>query len=409
MKNLRRKLLAPYHYLWARLSALWYGSPSRRLTVIGVTGTKGKSSVADMLYAIFTTAGHTTALASTIRFVLGAESRPNLFKMTLPGRGFIQKFLSRAAAKKCTHVIVEITSEAALQYRHLGLDLDALIFTNLQKEHVESHGSIENYFRAKFSIGEALVRSPKRPRSIIACRDDTRGARFLELSVENQIPFSLADATDVTMNADGVSFTYSGTHFTLSLPGEFNILNALAAIKTAQTLGVSLATSAKALRELSSIKGRVERIEAGQNFIVVVDYAHTPDSLMALYSAFPNQRKICVLGNTGGGRDTWKRPEMGRIADEICEKVILTNEDPYDEDPRAIIDAMAQGMKRTPEIIMDRREAIRAALRAAQPGDAVLVSGKGTDPFIMGARGTKIPWSDADVVREELERLLTKL
>ena len=130
---------------------------------------------------------------------------------------------------------------------------------------------------------------------------------------------------------------------------------------------------------------------------------------MALYSAFPNQRKICVLGNTGGGRDTWKRPEMGRIADEICEKVILTNEDPYDEDPRAIIDAMAQGMKRTPEIIMDRREAIRAALRAAQPGDAVLVSGKGTDPFIMGARGTKIPWSDADVVREELERLLTKL
>ena len=151
-------------------------------------------------------------------------------------------------------MIVEITSEAALQYRHLGLDLDALIFTNLQKEHVESHGSIENYFRAKFSIGEALVRSPKRPRSIIACRDDTRGARFLELSVENQIPFSLADATDVTMNADGVSFTYSGTHFTLSLPGEFNILNALAAIKTAQTLGVSLATSAKALRELSSIK-----------------------------------------------------------------------------------------------------------------------------------------------------------
>ena len=140
----------------------------------------------------------------------------------------------------------------------------------------------------------------------------------------------------------------------------------------------------------------------------MVDYAHTPDSLKALYDAYPG-RKICILGNTGGGRDTWKRPEMGRIADESCEKVILTNEDPYDEDPRAIVEAMAKGMKRAPEIIVDRREAIRAALRAARPGDAVLVSGKGTDPFIMTANGAKTPWSDSRVVREELERLLAEL
>src|SRR6185369_569965 len=156
---------------------------------------------------------------------------------------------------------------------------------------------------------------------------------------------------------------------------------------------------------LPPVRGRVERIEAGQNFIAVVDYAHTPDSLRALYSAFASKRKICVLGNTGGGRDTWKRPEMGRIADETCDKVILTNEDPYDEDPRAIVDAMAAGMKRAPEIIMDRREAILAALRAARPGDAVLISGKGTDPYIMGPNGSKTPWSDAEVVREELARL----
>jgi UDP-N-acetylmuramoyl-L-alanyl-D-glutamate--2,6-diaminopimelate ligase len=114
-----------------------------------------------------------------------------------------------------------------------------------------------------------------------------------------------------------------------------------------------------------------------------------------------------VLGNAGGGRDAWKRPEMGKIADEECEKVILTNEDPYDEDPREIIKAMVRGMSRSPEIIMDRREAIRAALRAARPGDAVLITGKGTDPFIVGAHGAKTPWSDADVVREELEKLLT--
>ena len=185
-------------------------------------------------------------------------------------------------------------------------------------------------------------------------------------------------------------------------------MNALAAIKMSAALGVPLSATATALATLPPVQGRVERIEAGQNFMVIVDYAHTPDSLRALYGAFPNRRKICVLGNTGGGRDIWKRPEMGRIADETCEKVILTNEDPYDEDPRAIVDAMAKDMQRAPLIIMDRREAIRRALSLAKSGDAVLISGKGTDPYIMGARGAKTPWSDAKVVREELERLLGK-
>ena len=409
MSRLRRTLLAPYHYAWAVLSACWYGFPARKLTVIGVTGTKGKSSVAEMLYAILTAAGHKTALAGTIRFAVGEESRPNLFKMTLPGRGFIQKFLAEARKKNCTHAVVEITSEAALQYRHWGLELDALVFTNLQKEHIESHGGMEKYFRAKFSIGEALVRSKKRPRSIIANADDARGKEFLALPVENRISFSLADAADMRTNDAGVSFIYEGTHFSLPLPGIFSVLNALSAIKTAESLGVPLEICAKALRELARINGRVERIEAGQDFIAVVDYAHTPDSLKALYGAFPDRKKICVLGNTGGGRDAWKRPEMGRIADEACEKVILTNEDPYDEDPRAIVDAMAKGMKRVPDIIMDRRAAIRAALRAARPGDAVLISGKGTDPFIMGPKGSKTPWSDARVVREELGQLLAEV
>lgn len=408
MRHLRRSLLLPYHYLWAALSAVWYGFPAKRLTVIGVTGTKGKSSVAEMLYAILTKAGYKTALAGTIHFVMGEESRANLFKMTLPGRGFIQKFLAEALEKKCTHAVVEITSEAALQYRHWGLELDELIFTNLQKEHVESHGSMENYFRAKFSIARALARSKKRPRSIIANADDAFGERFLSVAVENKLPFSLGDAGEVKTDDHGSSFLYRGVSFTLALPGTFNIANALAATKAAEALGVPTRTCSEALSRLSHISGRVERIEAGQKFIAIVDYAHTPDSLRALYSAFPTKRKICVLGNTGGGRDTWKRPEMGRIADETCERVILTNEDPYDEDPRAIIDAMAEGMKRMPDIIMDRRTAIREALQLARDDDAVLISGKGTDPFIMGPKGSKIPWSDARVVREEIEKILGK-
>ncbi len=406
--RLRRALLTPYHYAWGRLAPLYYGYPARKLTVIGVTGTKGKSTVTDLLYAIFTHAGHPTALAGTIRFAIGTESRPNLFKMTLPGRGFIQKFLSEAVAKGASHAIIEVTSEAAVQYRHLGLELDALVFLNLQKEHLESHGSMEKYFQAKYAIGTALARSTKRPRAIVANADDVYGKRFLTLPVEHQVPFSHTEVVDVVLAPHGVSFLYKQVPFVLALPGTVSVMNALAAIKTAETFGIPLNTIAEALARVPRVQGRFERIDVGQTFTAIVDYAHTPDSLQALYDAFPSHRKICVLGNTGGGRDTWKRPEMGRVADSSCAEVILTNEDPYDEDPEAIIAAMAAGMQRKPTIIMDRREAIRHALNQAQPGDVVLISGKGTDPYIMGPSGTKTPWSDARVVREELAQQVAK-
>ncbi len=407
MKNFRRFLLWPYHYAWAIGSALWYGFPAHGMTVIGVTGTKGKSSVSDMLFAVLRHAGYKTAVAGTIRFAINEESRPNLFKMTLPGRGFIQQFLARAKKEGCRYAVVELTSEAALQSRHRFLALNALVFTNLHKEHIESHGSFEKYAAAKLKIGKELARSPKRPRAIISNRDDAHGNAYLALPVEEKFPFSYEEAKEVELGPGTASFTYEGARFSVKLPGSFSVMNSLAVIKAAQFAGVPLPTIAEALATLERIPGRTERIDAGQNFTAVVDYAHTPDSLAALYAAYP-VRKICVLGNTGGGRDTWKRPEMGRIADEACDTVILTNEDPYDENPQAILDAMAAGMKRAPHIVMDRREAIRTALRAASPGDAVLITGKGTDPYIMGPNGSKEPWSDARVVREELQSLQEK-
>jgi len=396
-------LTLPYHFLLSFGSALLAGFPARKLVVIGVTGTKGKSSVSDMLYTTLKDAGYKVAVASTIRFAINEESKANRFKMTVPGRGFLQRFLKKAVDAKCTHAIVELTSESTRQFRHLFLDLDALVFTNLQKEHIESHGSYEKYAAAKFEIGRALAKSPKRPRAIIANKDDVASAPYLSLPVETRLPFSSLDASDVVHGPGTASFTYGGTRFNLKLPGSFTILNALAVTKAAKFAGVSLAKSAASLSNLERIPGRTERIDAGQNFSVVVDYAHTPDSLRALYDAYP-VRKICVLGNTGGGRDTWKRPEMGSIADQACMEVILTDEDPYDEDPRAIVEAMASGMTRPPRIIMDRREAIREALTLAREGDAVLITGKGTDPYIMRANGAKEPWSDAAVAREELER-----
>jgi UDP-N-acetylmuramoyl-L-alanyl-D-glutamate--2,6-diaminopimelate ligase len=405
-KPVVRALRPAYHFTLGLLMALVYGFPARKLTVIGVTGTKGKSTTAEMLFAILRAAGHKTALLSTIRFAIEDESEPNRYKMTLQGRGFAQAFMHKARKAGCTHLVIEVTSESVLQYRHLFLNLDGLIVTNIQREHIESHGSFENYVAAKKTIVDTLALSSKPRRVLVTNTDVPESAAFLEVPVPTRIGFSAQELEGLISDDRSTSFTYKGVPVRIPIAGTFNAMNALAAIKLSGAFGVPVETAATALMTLPPVRGRVEHIDMGQDFIAVVDYAHTPDSLSALYGAFLQQRKICVLGNTGGGRDSWKRPEMGRIADESCTKVILTNEDPYDEDPHAIVNAMAAGMKRVPEIIMDRREAIAAALRAAEPGDVVLISGKGTDPFIMGPNGAKLPWSDADVVREELERLL---
>lgn len=397
-------LVSPYHYLRTLLVALSVGFPAKKMTVIGVNGTKGKSTTADMLFAIMRAAGHSTALASTIRFAINENSHDNRFKMTMPGHGFLQTFLARARHKGATHAIVELTTEGARQHRHRFLFLDVLVMLNVQKEHIESHGSFEKYVAMKWEIARALVHSPKARKAIVVGTDDAENARFLEADVPTRLPFSVQDLSTVTSDERSVSFTYKGLTFTLPMPGVFNAVNALGAIRVAEHLGISLEVAQKALTELPVVRGRLERFESSTGIAAVVDYAHTPDSLRALYSAYPG-RKICVLGNTGGGRDAWKRPAMGAIADEECAEVILTDEDPYDEDPRAIVDAMAEGMKRVPTIIMDRREAIREALHRATPGDTVLISGKGTDPYIMRANGHKESWSDAQVVREELARL----
>jgi UDP-N-acetylmuramoyl-L-alanyl-D-glutamate--2,6-diaminopimelate ligase len=376
-----------------------------------------------MVFSILREAGHKTALISTIRFAIEDNSEPNRYKMTLQGRGFAQAFMRKALSAGCTHFVIEVTSESVLQYRNWFLDLDGLIVTNIQREHIESHGSFEKYVAAKRKIVDTLSTSPKHSKILVANADIPESRAFLSEKVSKSIGFSEAELKNISTDDRSVAFDYEENHFSLPIAGVFNAMNALAAIKLCETFGISLDIARKALEKLPVVRGRVERIDVGQNFIAVVDYAHTPDSLRALYGAFENHRKICVLGNTGGGRDSWKRPEMGKIADEQCEKVILTNEDPYDENPREIVDAMARDIKRQPEIIMDRREAIRAALQLAMNWSnnalsldsardarnqdiAVLISGKGTDPFIMGPHGTKIMWSDAAVVREELEKLL---
>lgn len=437
---LLERLLPFYHLSLAYMGAVFYRHPARKLLVVGVTGTKGKSSVTEMLNAIFEEAGrlqanqqsswhglppqpagYKTALLNSIRIKTGTKSEPNLMRMTMPGRFFIQKFLFNAVRAGCRVAILEMTSQGAAQYRHRFIDLNALIFTNLAPEHIESHGSYEEYADAKFEIGRELVRSSKRPRIIIANADDKQSARYVALPVENALPFSLSGCAPWSSDDTGGHFNFDGLDISIRLPGEFSLQNALAAATVAQALGIQSTVIMKALGKIRTIPGRAETIEAGQNFTVVVDYAHTPDSLEAIYKAYSpssllgvKRRLICVLGATGGGRDTWKRKVMGGIADASCEKVILTNEDPYDENPRMIVDEVASGMSAGGgqgasggklEIIMDRREAIRRALSLARAGDAVLITGKGTDPCICEANGTQVPWSDAGVAREELKAM----
>ena len=423
-----------YHYSLAVLGALIYDFPSKKLIVVGVTGTKGKTTTTELVNAILEEASYKTALASTLRFKIGEKEERNFFKMTMPGRFFMQKFLREAVKANCSHAVIEMTSEGAKQFRHKFISLDALIFTNLAPEHIESHGSYENYVQAKLNIARELEKNstkkclvePERATRglfeenfspvLLVNKDDKEAEKFLALNIKNKIPYSLSDAIGIKTDENGSSFQIDKMVIHSKLPGIFNVSNMLGAIAYAKFAKISEEIIKKALENINFIKGRMEKIDLGQEFDVVVDYAHTPDSLKAVYETYsstssPQVKKslICVLGNTGGGRDKWKREEMGKIADEYCSEIILTNEDPYDEDPRKILEDIKKGIVNKPvEIIMDRRNAIYTAISRAKSGGAVLITGKGTDPYIMGPNGSKQEWDDATVAREELQKILKK-
>ncbi len=395
-----------YHFALSFMAALWYRFPSRNIKVIAVTGTKGKSSTTEILNAILEEAEYKTALSNTIRFKIGETSSNNLHKMSMPGRFAIQRFLRNAVEQKCDYAIMEMTSQGALLYRHRFIELDVFVFTNLAPEHIEAHGSYENYADAKASICRTLAKSHKKNKIIVVNADDAECKRFLECEADKKILYSINDIKPYTIKDEGIDFSFNGKIVHSKLSGLFNLYNILAASSTALSQGISDEILIRAVEKFSNIPGRVQKIECGQSYQVVIDYAHTPDSLEKFYQVFKSSRNICVLGGTGGGRDIWKRAEMGRIAEKYCDEIILTNEDPYDEDPDKIVNDVAQGINsKKPTIIMDRRLAIREACRLAKQGDSVLITGKGTDPYIMGPNETKTPWSDAEVAREEIKKL----
>jgi len=425
MKNFLKKLipnflLSFYHFILAFLGAIIYRFPSKNLILIGITGTNGKTTTSEMITSIFEKAGYKIALLNSVRFKIGKKEEINELRMTMPGRFFIQRFLKRAVKEGCKYAIIEVTSEGIKQHRHRFLDFKVAVFTNLAPEHIEAHGSFEKYREAKGKFFQATKEIH------ILNGDDENFEYFLKFPAKEKFFFTLNKsriplfrksgmvilAEDEKEDEKGISFKVKDTEFNLNLMGKFNIYNALAAISVALSQGISLKICKKALEEFKGVPGRMEEV-ISKPFKVIVDYAFTPNALEKVYQTLINleprshnlkPKLICVLGACGGGRDKWKRTVLGELAAKYCDEVIVTNEDPYDEDPWQIIEQVASGTKGKARKILDRREAIREALKLAKKGYIVVITGKGCEPSIV-IKGKKIPWDDRKVVREEFKNL----
>jgi UDP-N-acetylmuramoyl-L-alanyl-D-glutamate--2,6-diaminopimelate ligase len=456
------KFLQPgYHFLMGYLAALRYGFPSRRLIVVGITGTTGKTTTVNLLAKILTDNNYQAGYTSTAQFNDGRREWLNDKKMTMPGRFFLQKTLNRMLKNGCKVAIVETTSQGIDQYRHRFIDYDILLFTNLYPEHIEAHGGFDNYKKAKGKLfahlkrclskyinekGEVVLKPRalqktelrKLKKTIIVNGDDEQASYFLSFFAEQKRIFSSQKSLEVLekgivgndiepkpsclsyellfTGAEGSEFIFNNNRYHLSLLGDYNVVNAVAALTVASELEVDYGDLAKSLKNIKALAGKMEKIEDGQNFTVLIDYAFEPKALGALYKNLKfleYSRLIHVLGSTGGGRDQSRRPVLGRLAAEQADVVIVTNEDPYDEDPQVIIDQVSLGAEnagKKPNLdlfkITDRREAIVHAFKIAQAGDFVLITGKGAEQYICGANGSKLAWDDREVAKEELRKML---
>jgi UDP-N-acetylmuramoyl-L-alanyl-D-glutamate--2,6-diaminopimelate ligase len=337
--------------------------------------------------------------------------------MTMPGRWRIQKFLREAADAGCKTAIVEVTSEGIKQHRHRFIDFRMAVFNNLALEHIESHGSFKNYRQAK----EKLFQTVKGIH--ILNLDDDNAGHFLKYQAQKKYGYTIKGRTkegvevisakNIKSVARGSEFEIEGTKIYLPLQGDFNVCNALAAICAGAAKGIGLQTMKTALEKTATVPGHMEEI-ISEPFSVFVDYAFIPSTLEKVQQTLRAKatarggRLIGVLGSCGGGRDKWKRPVLGEIAQKYCGEIIITNEDPYDEDPQEIIDQVAKGAGEKAKKILDRREAIGQALKLAKPGDVVVLTGKGCEPWICAADGKKIAWDEKRIALEEYQKLFLK-
>jgi UDP-N-acetylmuramoyl-L-alanyl-D-glutamate--2,6-diaminopimelate ligase len=454
-----KKLQPYYHFLVAWIACLVYRNPSKNLIVIGVTGTTGKTTCVYLIAKALEAAGLKTGYTSTAMFNDGVREWLNDKKMTMIGRFFSQKILRNMVTNGCQCAIIETTSEGVMQYRHRFINYDILVFTGLYPEHIESHGSFENYKKAKgrlfahfkhcstkYADDKYSISSPasnmkkiefnRIKKTSIVNGDDDYAQYFLDFWAEKKYFFTAKDCGLVVREGvekicyGNIKVDQSGTSYdlltvpenpnlekirlNLKLLGDFNATNSMTAVAVGIALRLPLKSLQKGLEGVSGIPGRLENIDERQNFGVIVDYAFEPKAVIKLYETLkllPHNRIIHVLGATGGGRDVARRPKLGEIAGKNADIVIVTNEDPYDDDPEIIVDQVALGAEKTGKkrdenlfIVLDRRDAIQKAVNIAKEQDIVVITGKGSEQAICVAGGEKIPWDDRAIVRAILNQ-----
>jgi UDP-N-acetylmuramyl-tripeptide synthetase len=438
MKKTLKKVVQPiipkslinfFHYTESIAAAQKYKKPSEQMIVIGIVGSKGKTTTANMLWSILSADGHKVGLIGTANIRYGNKEEMNPYHMTMPGAFVMQKILAKMANMKCKYVIMEVPSEGQTQYRHIGINFDVLVFTNVTKELMAAHDfSMEILHKHNKRVFKRLTHSRRKtidlartPKMIIANIDNKHAKDYLIFQADKKLTFGTKSdtdykITDVQDTQNGISFDINGASYNVKILGKINAINAAGAIATASALGANKKAITSGLSKLPTIPGRMEVIEGKQPFTVVVDYAHEQASMTALMNSAKDMKPkgakvITLLGAEGGGRDSAKRPEMGEICAKGSDIIILSNVDPYEDDPMDIINdikkgALKAGVKegKSMFIVPDRREGIRKALQLAKRDDLVLITGKGAEQSIV-VGGKSSPWDDRKVVREELKNI----
>jgi UDP-N-acetylmuramoyl-L-alanyl-D-glutamate--2,6-diaminopimelate ligase len=403
----------------ANAAATIYGNPSHDLTLVGITGTNGKTTTTYLIFALCEASGERAAMLTTVEYRVGEKSEPAI--RTTPEASDTNRFLRRAVEADCRTAVMETSSQAIDLHRCDALRFRVAVFTNLTRDHLDYHLTMENYFDAKKKLFDGSL--GEKPKSSVINIDDEYGVKLAdELKKNNQKVVTFAQKTAADLTAENIAVSLiKGTTFTLKTPhgereiisplvGKPHVYNMLAATATALELGYDLDKIAEGLKTCVGAPGRFERVETNADFAVVVDYAHSDDALLnTLKTAkdLTNGRIITVFG-CGGDRDKSKRAPMGEVAGKYSDLVIVTSDNPRTENPLQIISEIEIGLSRTNcpyLIISDRREAIHQAIQKAKSGDVVLIAGKGHETYqIVG--GDKFHFDDREIAREALEKLL---
>lgn len=381
-----------WHLPCAVFAACWFRFPAKQLTCVAIAGTKGKTTTTILAARMLVAAGHRTACVSTAVVRAGGPEELNALKMTTPSAWWLQQFLRRAVDAGCTHAVLEVSSHALLQHRTFGIPFTAAVLTNLMPDHLEYHRDAREYQETHRKLCTPTLRT------LVLNGDD-----------EHLQSFACTGIATRTFSAHGVLADRIRA-LPPALLGEHNVANAAAAAMSAEALGVSWDAIAVALRDPAPVPGRLERIDVGQPFTVIVDYAHSPESLTSAYDAIAalHPKRIITVFGACGERDPKRRPPMGAVLDTRSDIIIVTNDDPYGEDPEQIASGLLAGItKKTRDrdlfVILDRRAAIAKGCALAQSGDLVLIAGKGAEQWQV-FKDRRIPWDDRVVTREEIAR-----